>query len=83
MTVMEGPNLVRKKLGTILVVEDDASLRRLTQVQLDKLGYQTRVAADVSEGLDILRREPVELVISDLHLPSEPRTARLTRPSKP
>jgi len=71
MTVMEGPDLVRKKLGTILVVEDDASLRRLTQVQLDKLGYQTRIAADVSEGLDILRREPVELVISDLHLPSE------------
>jgi DNA-binding NtrC family response regulator len=71
MTVMEGPDLVRKKLGTILIVEDDASLRRLTQVQLDKLGYQTRIAADVSEGLDILRREPVELVISDLHLPSE------------
>jgi two-component system NtrC family response regulator len=71
MTVMEGPDLVRKKLGTILVVEDDASLRRLTQVQLDKLGYQTRIAADVSEGLDILRREQVELVISDLHLPSE------------
>ena len=36
----------RKELGTILVVEDDASLRRLTQVQLDKLGYKTRVAAD-------------------------------------
>jgi DNA-binding NtrC family response regulator len=71
MTVMEGPDLVRRKLGTILVVEDDASLRRLTQVQLDKLGYQTRIAADVSEGLEILRREPVELVISDLHLPSE------------
>jgi two-component system NtrC family response regulator len=52
-------------------VEDDSSLRRLTQVQLDKLGYQTRIAADVSAGLDILRREPVELVICDLHLPSE------------
>ena len=71
MTVMESPDLVRRRLGTILVVEDDASLRRLTQVQLDKLGYQTRIAADVSEGLSILRREPVELVISDLHLPSE------------
>src|SRR5579862_5120877 len=71
MTVMESPDLVQRKLGTILVVEDDVSLRRLTQVQLDKLGYQTRIAADVSEALDILRREPVELVISDLHLPSE------------
>ena len=71
MTVMESPDLVQRKLGTILVVEDDSSLRRLTQVQLDKLGYQTRIAADAGEGLDILRREPVDLVICDLHLPSE------------
>ncbi len=69
MTAAESPDLHRK-LGTILVVEDDASLRRLTQVQLDKLGYQTRIAADVSGGLDVLRREAVELVICDLHLPA-------------
>jgi len=54
---------------TILVVEDDASMRRLTQVQLDKLGYKTMVAEDVSGGLAILRRDPVDLVICDLHLP--------------
>jgi DNA-binding NtrC family response regulator len=71
MTVMESSGRIQGKLGAILVVEDDSSLRRLTQVQLDKLGYQTRLASDVSAGLDILRREPVELVICDLHLPSE------------
>jgi DNA-binding NtrC family response regulator len=70
MTAMEGSGLSRAKLGTILIVEDDASLRRLTQVQLEKLGYQTRIAADAEGGLDVLRREPVELVICDLHLPS-------------
>jgi len=69
MTVADRPDLVRK-LGTILVVEDDASMRRLTQVQLDKLGYQTRVAADVGDWVDILRRENVDLVICDLHLPA-------------
>ncbi len=41
MTVMESPDLAQRKLGTILVVEDDVSLRKLTQVQLDKLGYRT------------------------------------------
>ena len=65
------PDNIVKRVGTILVVEDDASLRRLTQVQLDKLGYETRVAADVPGGLEILRREPVDLVICDLHLPGE------------
>jgi DNA-binding NtrC family response regulator len=70
MTVAESSEFVRRKLGTILVVEDDASLRRLTQVQLDKLGYQTRVAADVGGGLEMLYREAVDLVICDLHLPA-------------
>jgi len=69
--VANTPAKIQKKVGTILVVEDDASLRRLTQVQLDKLGYTTRVAADVPGGLEILRREPVDLVICDLHLPGE------------
>lgn len=69
MIVANSSGKIQKRVGTILVVEDDASLRRLTQVQLDKLGYKTRVAADVAGGLEILRHEPVDLVISDLHLP--------------
>jgi DNA-binding NtrC family response regulator len=69
MIAASSPHKMQKKVGTILVVEDDASLRRLTQVQLDKMGYKTRVAADVSGGLEILRREPVDLVICDLQLP--------------
>ncbi len=69
MIVSEISELAPKKLGTILVVEDDSSLRRLTQVQLDKLGYQTRIAADAEEGLEILRQESVNLLICDLHLP--------------
>ncbi len=69
MIVANGPEAVQTKLGTILVVEDDASLRRLTQVQLVKLGYEVRAAGDLSEGLKILHDEPVDLVICDLHLP--------------
>jgi len=67
--VAKSSDTVQKRVGTILVVEDDVSLRRLTQVQLDKLGYKTSVAADVSGGLEILQREPVDLVICDLNLP--------------
>src|SRR3954452_17679194 len=53
---------------TILIVEDDARLRRLTQVQLEKLGYQAPVATDVDSALDVLRQKHVDLVICDLHL---------------
>src|SRR5262249_40352475 len=63
------PNVTRMSFGRILVVEDDESLRRVTQVQLEKCGYVTAVAADVPEALEHLEKEPSDLVITDLNLP--------------
>jgi two-component system NtrC family response regulator len=60
---------VPRKTGSILVVEDDPGLRRLTQLQLEKLGYQTKVAYDVASAEEALRMETPDLVICDLHLP--------------
>src|SRR5579872_6978264 len=57
------------RLGRILVVEDDATLRRVTQIHLAKMGYPTVAASDATEALEILKHEPRDLVISDLHLP--------------
>ena len=56
-------------IGRILVVEDDESLRRVTQAQLEKCGYETAVASDVSEALEKLESEPRDLIITDLNLP--------------
>lgn len=55
--------------GSILVVEDDESLRRVTQTQLEKAGYDVAVAIDVAQGLEELHRGPRDLVICDLNLP--------------
>jgi DNA-binding NtrC family response regulator len=55
--------------GRILLVEDDEHLRRVTQSLLERSGYWTFVAGDVAEAVDILRREPTDLVITDLNLP--------------
>jgi two-component system NtrC family response regulator len=51
------------------VVEDDDTLRRVTQVQLEKKGYSTATAGDAIQALRILENEYQDLVISDLHLP--------------
>ena len=56
-------------LGRILVVEDDESLRRVTQAQLQKCRYETAVAGDAAEALEILGTDPKELVLADLNLP--------------
>jgi two-component system NtrC family response regulator len=56
-------------MGRILVVEDDESLRRVTHAQLERAGHETSVAVDVAQALEILRKDPQDLVISDLNLP--------------
>ena len=57
------------KGGNILVVEDDESLRRVTQAQLEKAGYHVATAIDVAQGIEELQREHQDLVICDLSLP--------------
>jgi DNA-binding NtrC family response regulator len=56
-------------VGSILIVEDDESLRRVTQTQLEKLGYDVAAAMDVRQGIEELQRAPRDLVICDINLP--------------
>ena len=55
--------------GTILVIEDDESIREAVAYNLKKEGYRMLVAADGLEGLRLLRREHPDLVVLDLMLP--------------
>jgi two-component system NtrC family response regulator len=55
--------------GRILVVEDDESLRRVTQAQLEKCGYETYAAADASEAIVLLEKHSFHLALTDLNLP--------------
>jgi CheY-like chemotaxis protein len=55
---------------TILVVEDDERVRRLTITRLKMIGYQVLEASDGSKALDILGQDqPVDLVFTDLVMP--------------
>jgi two-component system NtrC family response regulator len=53
----------------ILVVEDDDSLRQVTQAQLEKCGCETAVAADAAEALAVLEKQAVDFVLTDMNLP--------------
>lgn len=54
---------------TILVIEDDASVRVLLAQVLEDAGYQTYEAANGREGLEQFRAQPMDLVITDLEMP--------------
>jgi len=53
----------------ILLVEDDENLRVILQMQLEKLGYVAASAADAEQAIELLRKTPQDLVITDLQLP--------------
>ena len=53
----------------VLVVEDDTELRGLFRRVLEKNGYETLEAADGQEALDVLDRQYIDLIISDIMMP--------------
>ncbi|HEY4745812.1 MAG TPA: sigma-54 dependent transcriptional regulator [Desulfuromonadaceae bacterium] len=55
--------------ATILAVDDQASFRFLLEQQLSTAGFIPVMAASVEEGLAILEREAVDLILSDLIMP--------------
>ncbi|HEY0928919.1 MAG TPA: PAS domain-containing protein [Gemmatimonas sp.] len=56
---------------TILVAEDDPSVRSLLQLVLEQQGYQVLVAMNGAEALDVVRRHcgPIHLLLSDIVMP--------------
>jgi two-component system NtrC family response regulator len=53
----------------ILVVDDDDSLRRVLQVQLEQEGHFVATAASVQQALSMLQLRSYDLVITDLKMP--------------
>jgi CheY-like chemotaxis protein len=54
---------------TVLVVDDDESLRRITQMQLEEAGYETFIAASGAVALQIMEERNPALVVTDLKMP--------------
>lgn len=54
---------------SILVVDDEAKMRRLLEIMLTQLGYVVYQAADGQEALDFLSNQAVDLVVTDLRMP--------------
>src|SRR5260221_5124440 len=56
-------------MPTILIIEDEAKMRRLLELNLGDDGFKTLSAGDAETGLKLLASEPVHLVLTDLKLP--------------
>ncbi|MBF0500489.1 MAG: response regulator [Candidatus Riflebacteria bacterium] len=55
----------------ILVIDDDAQLCFLMKQILESSGFAVIMASDGREGLEILSRQTVDLVITDIFMPEK------------
>jgi two-component system response regulator (stage 0 sporulation protein F) len=56
-------------MKTILVVDDDDSIRKLIELELKDEGYQVLVASNAMDALKLVQTEPLDLVILDIRMP--------------
>src|SRR5256885_9563976 len=67
---MANPATVTKFPGrTILVVDDEEQIRTALTSLLEREGYTVTSAEGPTEALEILRQQPIKLVISDHNMP--------------
>ncbi|MGH9467891.1 MAG: sigma-54-dependent transcriptional regulator [Terriglobales bacterium] len=56
-------------MPTLLIVDDEAKMLRLLELQLGAAGHQVVTATSAEDGLQKLREHSVDLVVTDLRLP--------------
>jgi len=53
----------------VLIVDDEQSARDLCLEILDRMGFKTETAESGARALEILEREPVDIVLADVRMP--------------
>ncbi len=56
-------------MARILVIEDDASYREILKETLERKSHQVITAANGDQGLELMKKNPVDLVITDIIMP--------------
>ncbi len=60
-----------RKAKTVLIIEDDVEVRKFASRVLELEGYQVLEAETAEEGLELVRRDGISLVLLDLRLPRQ------------
>ncbi len=59
----------KEKREKILIVEDEQSMNEVLRILLESEGFEVTSAFDGAEGIDYLKKEIYDLVITDLRMP--------------
>lgn len=56
-------------MAKILIIDDEANFRTLTDMQLKRLGYDVSLADNGWNGLELYRREHPDVILLDVNMP--------------
>ena len=59
------------KVPTVLVVDDEPTLRKLMQLVLEREGFRVLTARDGAHGLQMFRAHSPAVVVTDIMMPEE------------
>jgi DNA-binding response OmpR family regulator len=59
----------KRKAETVLIIEDEVDMQNFTSRVLELEGYRVLKASNGEKGMEIIRENPVSLVLLDLRLP--------------
>lgn len=54
----------------LVLVDDDVSLAKLFQYNLNKAGFECEIADNAENGLKLIKKSPPDLIISDIMMPN-------------
>jgi DNA-binding NtrC family response regulator len=60
---------MKQEKPSILIVEDEPKMRRVLELQLADEGFHARTAGDAETGLQLLGKEPFDVIVTDFKLP--------------
>ena len=58
-------------MARLLVIDDEEDIRLVLKSILERAGYDVDVAADANDGLNLLRENKADLVITDVIMPGK------------
>jgi CheY-like chemotaxis protein len=66
-------------MARLILIEDEAGVQDYFRAVVSRLGHELLTASDGPSGIQLIEKEPVDVIMTDLNMPGEPSGMALVR----